>query len=529
MMEATPTLTLPNQFLVWVAKKVLAQSDLDLVLTEYYKERLESRLKNRETHANGLILTESTESTRLQIPTDWTSYTKPSSTRPTSFPLSPPLSPLSLSPNVALLPSTAPTVSSSFSQTHSFPPLLRRPGTEPLVSKMTDTTEDKRMTEEGTPTPDSIPLAPVIQMPYIMAMPYPGTPGTPFFEGSNITDFLNRYELMCTDFRVEEKERIRRLPLYCEMFIGKYIESVIRPSGITWTAIRKALRSRYKDRDLNQQIYSRRFLESYKDKARSDSSDILHYCDQFASISENLVAKNSIDSFIQSRWFLQGLPPSIRAELFYASDLDPDDDLELDFQELLQRTIKMIKLKKKLGGMVRSDEKNSQVSDLVDRCDQEALISSPPNAFAPLPASTFRPPVAASGANSVTKSEDKSVKQLTEMMQSLALSVRTIQTHLGQAQAGVSQSSLPNPSYQLANNPVRRLTGSSFPAGVDKCLYCWSQEHFLKRDCPAFQEDLNSSRIHLNEDKKVCLGTYLPGIRPVFMRREKPGRDCVAD
>lgn len=31
--------------------------------------------------------------------------------------------------------------------------------------------------------------------------------------------------------------------------------------------------------------------------------------------------------------FLQGLLPSIRAELFYASDLAPDDDLELDFKE----------------------------------------------------------------------------------------------------------------------------------------------------------------------------------------------------
>lgn len=68
--------------------------------------------------------------------------------------------------------------------------------------------------------------------------------------------------------------------------------------------------------------------------------------------------------------------------------------------------MKMVKLKKKLGGMVRSVEKNSQVSDLMSRCDEEALISSPPNASAPLPASTFKPPVAASGADSVTKSED---------------------------------------------------------------------------------------------------------------------------
>lgn len=106
--------------------------------------------------------------------------------------------------------------------------------------------------------------------------------------------------IVASVYRLSEKERIRRLPLYCEMFIGKCIESVIRPSGTTWTAIRKALPSQYKDRDLNQQIYSRRFLESYKDNVRSDSS-VTHYCDQFACISENLVAKNSIDTFIQSR------------------------------------------------------------------------------------------------------------------------------------------------------------------------------------------------------------------------------------
>ena len=134
--------------------------------------------------------------------------------------------------------------------------------------------------------------------------------------------------------------------------------------------------------------------------------------------------------------------------------------------------MKMIRLKKKLGGMVKSDEKNSQVSDLVDRCDDEAFISSPPSIFAILLDSIFRPPVAAFGANLITQLEDKSVKQLTQMMQSLVLFVHTIQMHLGQAQAGVSQLSLPNPSYQLANNHIQRLTSSSFPAGVNKFLYC---------------------------------------------------------
>lgn len=77
------------------------------------------------------------------------------------------------------------------------------------------------------------------------------------------------------------------------------------------------------------------------------------------------------------------------------------------------------------------DKKNSQVSSLVDRCNQEALINFPPNVFVSLLASIFLPPVAAANINVVSKSEDKNVKELTEMIQSLALLVHTIQTHLG--------------------------------------------------------------------------------------------------
>ena len=99
IIEPAPTFELPNQFLVWVTKKVLAQSDLDLLLTEYYKERLESQLKNRETYMNEDNSTESTIlslPTHLPVPIDWISSSKPSSTRP-PFPLPTlPLSPLSL-------------------------------------------------------------------------------------------------------------------------------------------------------------------------------------------------------------------------------------------------------------------------------------------------------------------------------------------------------------------------------------------------------------------------------------------------
>lgn len=144
---------------------------------------------------------------------------------------------------------------------------------------MTSITNEIKKTKQSTPTPNSILLAPVVQILYVMAIPYLETPSTLFIKRSHVIDFLTKYELIYSDFQMEEKEIIRRLPLYCEIFIGKYIESVIRPPGITWSAICKAFQSQYKDRDLNQQIYSQCFPKSYKDRVCSDSLDILHYYD----------------------------------------------------------------------------------------------------------------------------------------------------------------------------------------------------------------------------------------------------------
>lgn len=65
---------------------------------------------------------------------------------------------------------------------------------------MISITNQTKMSKQSTPIPNSIPLAPVVQIPYIMAMPDSETPDTPFFESSNIIDFFTIYKLMCSDF-----------------------------------------------------------------------------------------------------------------------------------------------------------------------------------------------------------------------------------------------------------------------------------------------------------------------------------------
>lgn len=69
-METIQTFVLPSQFLVWVAKKIFAHRELDLVLTEYYNKRLESQPENRETHTKASVLTKSNKLTGLGLSTD---------------------------------------------------------------------------------------------------------------------------------------------------------------------------------------------------------------------------------------------------------------------------------------------------------------------------------------------------------------------------------------------------------------------------------------------------------------------------
>ena len=83
-METVPIFVLANQLLVWVVGKVLVYYNLDLVLTEYYKKRLDFQMKNKKTYTNEDKLTESIvlNILNLSVPFAWISTLKPSSTRP---------------------------------------------------------------------------------------------------------------------------------------------------------------------------------------------------------------------------------------------------------------------------------------------------------------------------------------------------------------------------------------------------------------------------------------------------------------
>lgn len=127
----------------------------------------------------------------------------------------------------------------------------------------------------NTPNTESPSTPPPFQTPYITSMPYPGAPDSPFFEGANVSEFLESFENMFDDYRMSTLEKVRRLPWYCEMFTARHIKSVIVFSGLDWDKICTSLKKEYKDQDLTPQISSRAYLEAFKDKLRIDNSKVL--------------------------------------------------------------------------------------------------------------------------------------------------------------------------------------------------------------------------------------------------------------
>lgn len=63
-------------------------------------------------------------------------------------------------------------------------------------------------------------------------MLYPGTFGSLFFEETNVSKFLEKFENMWDNYQMSISKKIHRLPWYCEMFIAKYVKLIISFLGL---------------------------------------------------------------------------------------------------------------------------------------------------------------------------------------------------------------------------------------------------------------------------------------------------------
>ncbi len=110
-----------------------------------------------------------------------------------------------------------------------------------------------------------------------------------FFDEYNITKFLNRYANLCQNYDLEERKKIRRLSRYCDLINEQYMRAMINANVFEWKKFCRTLCKDYKNKDLNQQLHSLKYLEIFKNKMRTFLKKISQYCRQYIVISEKLI------------------------------------------------------------------------------------------------------------------------------------------------------------------------------------------------------------------------------------------------
>ncbi len=189
-------------------------------------------------------------------------------------------------------------------------------------------------------------------------MLYSEAPGSLFFEGGNVSEFLDRFENICDDYRMFTSEKIRRLPWYCEMFTTRPVRSLIGFSEQDRGKICTGLKKAYKNRYITQQISPRAYLEAFKDNPRTKNTEVLQFCRDYSKISKELLEKGKLDKYIQLRWFLQGLPSSIQSKLISHYKIDLDGETFLNFADILKKTYSLIETREKMVELGTTDIKN---------------------------------------------------------------------------------------------------------------------------------------------------------------------------
>ena len=91
---------------------------------------------------------------------------------------------------------------------------------------MAETPVSTQSSVSGSSQGNATPMTIDLDQNFFMTMPYSGTPGTPYFDDRNVTDFLDHFSDLCADYKLLDEEKIRRLPWYYDMRIGQSIETI---------------------------------------------------------------------------------------------------------------------------------------------------------------------------------------------------------------------------------------------------------------------------------------------------------------
>src|SRR5579859_4235505 len=308
-------------------------------------------------------------------------------------------------------------------------------------------------TTESASTMPFTPLAPVV---YHFRMPRPGEAGALFFDKTNVSEFLKRWEEECEEVGYTDAQKCVKLPAYCAEDTRITIRNLKGYEEKSWAKMCGEIKDLFQAHD--RPLYTKEYLNELIGKGQG--ADLKLFIATFQAVSDDLVRREVISKRQQVLEFIAGLGIHLRRKAF---DFAAQNDWKLTEDDIGSKEPSYQELQDHILDKAKSDQKNA----VFDR-----HFYSPPT-------TPSVPPVDSTRTNS---EKDEKIDKLAEAMASLSLVVETVQKQLAEASG-------PRSANPLAPRPT-------------SCHWCKSTEH-IRSKCPLFNEALQSGKVQWNDSHHI--------------------------
>lgn len=171
-----------------------------------------------------------------------------------------------------------------------------------------------------------------------MPMPGPGAAGSPYFNGDNVTRFLENFKTVAELHGTPTERALQYIYLYCEVHLQGHVSSVVRSAGYVWDEVAETLKRDYWRKDYQQQVYSRTHLE--KLSKSGEKREVLPYCQEFSAVGRELMKRGTLDNYSATYMFLRELPPKLLDHhVVSKKNVVLGNPATMDFKKIFQYTL----------------------------------------------------------------------------------------------------------------------------------------------------------------------------------------------
>jgi hypothetical protein len=311
----------------------------------------------------------------------------------------------------------------------------------------------------------------------------PNQPGSPHFDGNNVSEFLEEWSFFCEDYGLSDKFKCTRLPTYCDKDIGDNVRLLRGYASEDWATLCAGLKDLYwqHDKPKNTTFALNKLIKD------APAMDLNVYVLKYTAITETLVAKGALSTLDRVNRLMDGLPEDLRRKVLkfctkksWRLSAQDTGATEPVFEELREFVIKEAQSKQKETVYDKERRIREGYDDPVSQ-DSASLPRPEPLVLSPVTTNIVGQPATASADAHTTSSITDPIAELTKQFSELVLLVR----------ANMSPSRPPN-SNSAATSGRR----------PQRCLWCDDTIH-LRWDCSELTKVIREGKVRINENNRI--------------------------